>query len=423
MFIKSNFGRYFYTIKTQLFLYSYIVYIRNKLKTIFHTMRCSLYFFLFIGLSIQVSAQGIGSSAFSDGKKPNSIQTAMSFLLITPDAKAGAMGDAGVATTPDLYSMHWNPAKLSFLDGSSGGSLSYSPWLKNLVPDINFAYLTYFKKLADQGVLAGSVRYFSLGDIQLTDINQVDLGTYSPNEFAIDAAYSRKFGETFSLGTAIRYIRSSLSNGQFSASDVLRPASAFAADVSAYGTNPTTILGKVAQVSWGINFSNIGTKVSYAQGGSKYFLPTNLRLGLATSLAMNDLDKLTITLDLNKLLVPTSPELDANGKIIAGKDPNRSMVSGIFGSFSDAPGGFSEELREINYAMGAEYMFSNQFALRTGYFYENPAKGDRQFITVGGGFKTQKIGIDLAYILANQQKSPMANTLRFSLTYTLPSKN
>jgi hypothetical protein len=332
------------------------------------------------------------------------------------------MGDAGVATTPDLYSMHWNPAKLSFLEGSSGGSLSYSPWLKNLVPDINFAYLTYYKKLVNQGVLAGSVRYFSLGDIQLTDINQVDLGTYSPNEFAIDAAYSRKFGETFSLGTAIRYIRSSLSNGQFSASDVLRPASAFAADVSAYGTNPTTILGKVAQVSWGINISNIGTKVSYAQGGSKYFLPTNLRLGVATSLAMNDLDKLTITLDLNKLLVPTSPELDANGKIIAGKDPNRSMVSGIFGSFSDAPGGFSEELREINYAMGAEYMFSNQFALRTGYFYENPTKGDRQFITVGGGFKTQKIGIDLAYILANQQKSPMANTLRFSLTYTLPSK-
>jgi hypothetical protein len=386
-------------------------------------MRCYLCFFLGMVLSLQVSAQGIGPGTLADGKKPNSIQTAMSFLLITPDAKAGAMGDAGVATTPDLYAMHWNPAKLSFLEGSFGGSLSYSPWLKNLVPDINFTYLTYYKKLADQGVLAGSIRYFSLGDIQLTDINQIDLGTYSPNEFAIDAAYSRKFGETFSLGTAIRYARSSLSNGQFSASDVLRPASAFAADISAYGTNPTTMFGKEAQLSWGINISNIGTKVSYAQGGSKYFLPTNLRLGVATSLAMNDFDKLTFTLDLNKLLVPTSPEVDVNGQIIAGKDPNRSMVSGIFGSFSDAPGGFSEELREINYAFGAEYMFSDQFALRSGYFYEHPTKGDRQFLTLGGGFKTQKIGIDLAYILAKQQKSPMANTLRFSLSYVLPQKN
>jgi len=386
-------------------------------------MRCYLCFFLGMVLSLQVSAQGIGPGTLADGKKPNSIQTAMSFLLITPDAKAGAMGDVGVATTPDLYAMHWNPAKLSFLEGSFGGSLSYSPWLKNLVPDINFTYLTYYKKLADQGVLAGSIRYFSLGDIQLTDINQIDLGTYSPNEFAIDAAYSRKFGETFSLGTAIRYARSSLSNGQFSASDVLRPASAFAADISAYGTNPTTMFGKEAQLSWGINISNIGTKVSYAQGGSKYFLPTNLRLGVATSLAMNDFDKLTFTLDLNKLLVPTLPEVDVNGQIIAGKDPNRSMVSGIFGSFSDAPGGFSEELREINYAFGAEYMFSDQFALRSGYFYEHPTKGDRQFLTLGGGFKTQKIGIDLAYILAKQQKSPMANTLRFSLSYVLPQKN
>jgi hypothetical protein len=385
-------------------------------------MRYYLYLFFCLGLAIQVHAQGIGPGTSADGKKPNSIQTAMSFLLITPDAKAGAMGDAGVATAPDLYAMHWNPAKLSFLEGTSGISFSYSPWLKNLVPDINFAYLTYYKKLADQGVLAGAIRYFSLGDIQLTDINQIDLGTYSPNEFAIDAAYSRKFGETFSLGTAFRYVRSSLSNGQFSASDVLRPASAFSADVSAYGTYPTTMFGKEAQLSWGINISNIGTKISYAQGGSKYFLPTNLRVGVASSLAMNDFDKLTFTIDLNKLLVPTSPQVDINGQIIAGKDPNRSMVSGIFGSFSDAPGGFSEELREINYAFGAEYVFSDQFALRSGYFYEHPTKGDRQFITVGGGFKTQKIGIDLAYILAKQQKSPMANTLRFSLNYKFLEK-
>ncbi len=388
-----------------------------------HFKRCFTSLFLCIGVSLQVGAQGIGSTTLADGKKPNSIQTAMSFLLISPDAKAGAMGDAGVATDADLYAMHWNPSKLAFLKGASGLSVSYSPWLKNLVPDINFAYLTYYKKMTEQGVLAGSIRYFSLGDIQLTDINQVDLGTYRPNEFAIDAVYSKKFGESFSLGTAVRYVRSSLSNGQFYASEMLRPASAFAADVSAYGKHPATIFGNDAQVSWGVNISNIGTKVSYAQGGSKYFLPTNLRIGVASSLEMNDFDKLTFTLDLNKLLVPTSPELDANGKIIAGKDPNRSMVSGIFGSFSDAPGGFSEELREISYAFGAEYIFSEQFAVRSGYFYEHPTKGDRQFFTLGGGFKTDKIGIDLAYILANQQKSPMANTLRFSLNYVLPDKN
>jgi hypothetical protein len=387
-----------------------------------HFKRCFTFLCLCLGSSLQLSAQGIGSTSLADGKKPNSIQTAMSFLLISPDAKAGAMGDAGVATDPDLYAMHWNPAKMAFLKGSSGISVSYSPWLKNLVPDINFAYLSYFKKFEEKGVLSTSIRYFSLGDIQLTDINQIDLGTYRPNEFALDVAYSKSFGETFSLGTAVRYVRSSLSNGQFYAGEVLRPASAFAADVSAYGKHPATIFGKDAQVSWGVNISNIGTKVSYAQGGSKYFLPTNLRLGAATSFAMNDFDKLTFTLDLNKLLVPTSPELDANGNIIAGKDPNRSMVSGIFGSFSDAPGGFSEELREINYAFGAEYIFSEQFAVRTGYFYEHPTKGDRQFITVGGGFQTQKMGIDLAYILANQQKSPMANTLRFSLSYKFPEK-
>jgi hypothetical protein len=379
--------------------------------------------FLCLGFSLKVSAQGIGSTTLVDGKKPNSIQTAMSFLLISPDSKAGAMGDAGVATDPDLYALHWNPSKMAFLKGASGVSVSYSPWLKNLVPDINFAYLTYFKKLSEQEVLAGSIRYFSLGDIQLTDINQVDLGTYRPNEFSVDAAYSKRFGETFSLGTAVRYIRSSLSNGQFYASEVLRPASAFAADVSAYGKHPATVFGKDAQISWGINVSNIGTKVSYAQGGSKYFLPTNLRLGAATSLLLNDFDKLTLTLDLNKLLVPTSPELGMNGQIIAGKDPNRSTVSGIFGSFSDAPGGFAEELHEISYAFGAEYIFSEQFAVRTGYFYEHPTKGDRQFITLGGGFKKDKIGIDLAYILANQQKSPMANTLRFSLSYVFLDKN
>lgn len=377
---------------------------------------------LLCGLSQEVVAQSVSSGALADGKKPNSIQTAMSFLMISPDAKAGAMGDAGVATSPDAYALHWNPAKLDFLEASSGFSLSYAPWLKNLVPDINFAYLTYHHKIQDIGTLAGSIRYFSLGDIQLTDINQQDLGTYRPNEFAIDIAYSKKFGESFGLGTALRYMRSSLSNGQFYAGELLRPASAFAADVSAFGQKEATIFGSDALLRWGVNISNIGTKVSYTQGGSKYFLPTNLKFGTAAVLPINDLDKLTLTLDVNKLLVPTSPELDVNGNIIRGKDPNRSMISGMFGSFSDAPGGFSEELRELSYSFGAEYVYNDQFALRTGYFYEHPTKGDRQFLTLGAGFMTPQYGIDLAYIVANQAKSPLANTLRFSLSYKFPQK-
>lgn len=384
--------------------------------------RNTLFLGFFFGLNGVVMAQSVSSGALADGKKPNSIQTAMSFLMIAPDAKAGGMGDVGVATAPDAYALHWNPAKLDFLESASGFSLSYAPWLKNLVPDINFAYLTYHHQIQDVGTLAGSIRYFSLGDIQLTDINQQDLGTYRPNEFAIDVAYSKKFGESFGLGTALRYIRSSLSNGQFYAGELLRPASAFSADVSAFGRKESNVFGRDAFINWGINISNIGTKVSYSQGGSKYFLPTNLKIGLATEFAVNDLDKLTFALDLNKLLVPTSPEVDANGVILRGKDPNRSMVSGIFGSFSDAPGGFAEELREISYSFGAEYVYNEQFALRAGYFYENPTKGDRQFLTLGAGFMTKQYGIDLGYVLANQQKSPLANTLRFSLSYKFPQK-
>ncbi len=347
----------------------------------------------------------------------------MPFLLISPDARAGAMGDVGAATQPDNYATHWNPAKMAFLKESGAISLSYSPWLKNLVPDINFAYLTAYHRLDDRQVISGSLRYFSLGNIQLTDVNKQDLGIYSPNEFALDFSYSRKFGESFSLGTAMRYVRSSLSNGQFYEGENLRPASAFAGDISAYFNKEAQIMGTNANWSLGMNVSNIGTKVSYAQGGSKYFLPSNLKFGAAATFNLSGADQFTLALDLNKLLVPTSPEVDANGEIIAGKDPNRSVISGMFGSFSDAPGGTAEEFREINYSLGAEYLFNNQFALRMGYFYENPSKGDRQFLTIGSGFMTDKFSVDLAYIIANQAKSPLANTLRFSLAYKFERGN
>lgn len=357
----------------------------------------------------------------SDGKFSNSIQTAAPFLLIAPDARSGAMGDVGAAISADVNSMHWNPAKLAFVENRTGFSVSYTPWLRNLVPDIDLGYLAVYHQLDDRNTIGGSLRYFSYGSIQLTDNSQQDIGIYSPNEFAVDGTFARKFGENFSLGTAIRYIRSSLSNGQFNGQEI-RPASALAADVSAYFKNGTMLLGKDAEVAWGVNISNIGTKVNYSDAAEKSFLPTNLKLGGATTLNIDDLNKFTVALDINKLLVPTNPIRDEDGKIISGKDPDRSVPSGIFGSFSDAPGGFSEEMKEINYSLGTEYWYNQQFAIRAGYFYENPTKGDRQYVTLGAGLKYNVFNLDFAYLLANQQKSPLAQTLRFSLLFNFAKK-
>ncbi|NEU10336.1 type IX secretion system outer membrane channel protein PorV [Flavihumibacter sp. R14] len=357
----------------------------------------------------------------SDGKYYNTIQTAAPFLLIAPDARSGAMGDVGVAISSDANSLHWNPAKLAFVENQTGFAVSYTPWLRNLVPDIDLGYLSVYHRLDDRNTIGGSLRYFSYGSIQLTDDNQQDIGIYSPNEFAIDGTFARRFGDNFSLGTAVRYILSSLSNGQFNGQEI-RPASALAADVSAYFRNGTVLLGKDAEVAFGLNISNIGTKVSYSDAAPKSFLPTNLKLGGATTFNLDDLNTFTVALDMNKLLVPTSPVLDENGVIISGKDPDRSVPSGIFGSFSDAPGGFSEELHEISYSLGTEYWYNKQFAVRAGYFYEHPTKGDRQYVTVGAGLKYNVFNLDFAYLLANQHESPLAQTLRFSLIFNFEKK-
>lgn len=353
----------------------------------------------------------------SDGKRSNNtIQTAAPFLLITPDARSGAMGDAGVAISPDANSMHWNPAKLAFLDKPTGLSASYTPWLRNLVPDVDLGYLTIYHRLDKRNTIGGALRYFSYGSIQLTDNQQNDIGVYSPNEFSIEGSFSRKFGDGFSLGTTIRYIRSSLSNGQFNGQDI-QPATALAADASAYFKKGTVMFGKDTELAFGLNMSNIGTKMSYSDGGSKSFLPANMKFGSATTFILDDMNRFTVALDLNKLLVPTSPIRDSNGNIISGRDPDRSVPSGIFGSFTDAPGGFSEEIGEISYSLGTEYWYNKQFAIRSGYFYETPSKGDRRYFTVGAGLKYNVFNLDLAYLLANQQTSPLAQTLRFSLVF------
>jgi len=363
----------------------------------------------------------IGNTQFN-GSESNNIVTSVPFLLITPDARAGAMGDAGVAVAGDVNSSSINASKLAFIDKPYGFAVSYSPWLKSLVPDINLAYLSGFYKLDERNTIGASLRYFSLGSIQLTDINQQDLGIANPNEVAFDVSYARSFGQEFSLGSSLRYIYSNLASGQLSSSGQVRGGKAVAVDVSGLYKTTTTMFGRQAILSAGANISNIGTKMSYSDGGESFFLPTNFKLGGASTLVVDDYSTFTFALDFNKLLVPTQPVYDINGQIVKGKDPNRSVPAGIFGSFSDAPGGFSEELKEVGISTGLEYWYNQQFALRAGYNYQSPAKGDSRYFTLGLGLKYNVFNIDFSYLLANAQTSPLANTLRFGLLFNFGDK-
>ncbi|MGF7082386.1 type IX secretion system outer membrane channel protein PorV [Mucilaginibacter sp. UYCu711] len=355
----------------------------------------------------------------ANGSAYNSIHYVVPFLTISPDSRSGAMGDAGVALSPDVNANYWNPSKLAFLDTSSNAiGLSYSPWLRHLVPDVSISYLSFAHNIDKRNAIGMSMRYFNLGSIQLVDANQNDQGTYRPSEFSIDGSFARKFGNNFSLGLTLRYIHSNLFSQSFvsGSSQAAKPGNAVAADISMYHTNSVQQFGKDATFSYGIDISNIGSKISYSDVGQSYFLPTNLRMGVANTINIDEFNQLTLAFDINKLLVPTSPIRDANGNIIKGHDDNVSVPAGIFGSFSDAPGGFSEELKEITFAPGFEYVYDQQFALRGGYFYENAAKGGRQFLTLGLGLKYDIYRFDFSYLAASQQSSPLANTLRFSLS-------
>jgi hypothetical protein len=371
----------------------------------------------------KTSAQVSNTNVLTNGSEGNNIITAVPFLLITPDARAGAMGDAGVAIAGDVNSASINASKLGFLDKPYGFAISYSPWLKRLVSDINLAYISGYYKFGDRNTIAASLRYLSLGQIQLTDINKQDLGISNPNEMAFDVSYVRTFGDNFSLGTSVRYIYSNLSSGQISGNLLVKGGEALAADVSGLFKKESTLFGKDATLSAGLNISNIGTKISYSDTGASFFLPTNFKLGGASTIQIDDINQFVFALDFNKLLVPTQPIYDNNGRIVKGKDPNRSVPSGIFGSFSDAPGGFSEELKEVGISTGLEYWYNQQFALRAGYNYQSPLKGDNRYFTLGAGLKYNVFNIDFAYLLASQQTSPLANTLRFSLLFNFESKS
>lgn len=347
----------------------------------------------------------------------NTVSTAVPFLRIAPDARSGGMADVGIAITPDANSIFWNASKMAFIEKNSGLSITYTPWLRNLVNDIFLADITGFWKVDELQTLSGSLRYFSLGNITFTDASGNVLQDFRPNEFAIDVAYSRKLADQLSAGLDLKYIYSNLASGQFVNGIPIKPASGVAADVSLFYTNEFEMGDKDAYFNTGLNISNIGNKITYTSSVEKDFIPTNLGIGATYGVHFDGYNEMSLSLDFNKLLVPTPDSADANSNGIYDYK-EQSTVSGILSSFSDAPRGFSEELDEVMIAAGLEYWYNQQFAVRTGFFHEAPSKGNRQFFTVGLGIKYNVFGLDFSYLIpSSNQTNPLDNTLRFTLNF------
>lgn len=356
----------------------------------------------------------------------NPITTGVTSLSITPDARGASMGDLGAATDPDVNSQFWNPSKYAFAYSKAGASLSYTPWLRKIVNDIFLANLTGYYKIgnSDNQSVSASLRYFSLGEINTNDDSGAALSSINPFEMAVDVGYARKLSEKFSMGVALRYIYSDLGYSEYASTERTKGASAFAADLSAYYTTYPVIGRNECQWSVGANISNIGSKVSYDGGDNPAFLPTNLKIGTAFTFPIADYHNLTLAFDANKLLVPAKPRREDYENQEAYEDAlqnwkDESSIAGIFKSFNDAPGGASEELREINYSIGAEYAYNQQFFLRAGYFHENKWKGNRQYFSLGAGFSLNVLRLDAAYMIATAQTSPLDQTLRFTLTFDM----
>jgi hypothetical protein len=377
----------------------------------------------------QVSSQQLGGATI------NPITTAVPFLLISPDSKQGAMGDVGAATDPDVNSIHWNGSKLAFMDKKFGVGVTVTPWLRNLVPDINLYYLSGYAKINDKQAVGASLRYFSLGNIDLTDAQGTHTGSFKPNEFAIDLAFSQKLSKNLSLGVATRFINSSISRVYFNGSSG-NAASTFAVDLSMFYKSDKFKLGdKKAVGTLGLAFTNIGAKIKYSN--DQNFIPMNMRLGGGLKTEIDDYNSFGIYVDFNKLLVPTPPkyEVDPNTgqilidpatgkKVIAeGKDPNVDVATGIIQSFGDAPGGFKEELQEVNKSVGMEYNYNNLFMVRAGFFHEAKTKGARQYFTVGAGFKFKVIGVDFSYLIPTTLQNPLQRTWRVTLSFNFDAAN
>lgn len=368
-------------------------------------------------LPFWLSAQNSGSVLGQDQNR-RVIPVAVPFLTIAPDSRSGAMGDVGAAISPDANAIHWNPAKLAFIEQASGFSLSYNPWLMRLVNDMWLSYLSGYKRLSKLETIGGSIRYMNLGSMQFTDLVGNPLQEFNPREIAVDITYARKLSSNLSIAPAFRFIHSNLAGNISNAGTNVnaQPGNTVAVDLGVYYQSQTTFGNIPATVAFGGNISNVGLKLTYNDPESRDFIPTNLRLGTAVTGEFDEYNKLTLAFDINKLMVP-SPVVQ-NGRLTI---PNRSLVSGIFGSFTDAP--FSEEIQEIMLAFGTEYWYNDIFALRGGYFHESDTKGGRKFATVGAGLKFNTLNINFAYLIPMRQNMPLADSLRFSLLFNFGGKN
>ncbi len=378
---------------------------------------------------VMLMAVVLSMPLFAQKEQFNPIYTGVTSLSIAPDARAGALGDVGVATDPDVNSQYWNPAKYPFTIARAGVSMSYTPWLRQLVSDIDLVNLVGFYRIGDYSAVSGSLTYFSLGEVFVEDEM-----TIKPYEMALDLAYSRMLSETFSAAIALRYIHSDL---QYNYADDMSPGNAFAADIALYYNNYIMLGNRECMLGLGLNASNIGTKISYDDGATNQFIPTNLRLGASLLIPIDEYNTISFSADINKLMVPTRPTysqfLEDNGYEQGDNSyyseyqtwlestgyNDISPISGIFKSFGDAPGGFSEEMKEIYGGIGIEYCYNQQFSVRGGYHYENEYKGNRKYFTVGAGFRMSVFSLDAAYLISTAQSNPLDQTLRFSLSFDM----
>lgn len=355
----------------------------------------------------------------------NPVNTSVTSQTIAPDARAAGMGDVGVATDPDVNSQYWNPAKYPFCISRAGVSLNYTPWLRQLVSDMDLAYLSGYYRIGDYSAVSASLRYFSLGEVMTNYDSTTGLSdgmTINPYEMSFDVAYSLMLSEKFSIAAAVRWIYSDLT---YNYTDDTSPGSAFAADIACYYNNYINIGARECQLGIGLNISNIGSKITFGGSEDSEFIPTNMRLGVALMVPIDEYNRFTIAADANKLLVPTYPKLE-DGESSEEYDQrvqkdyyDVSSISGIFKSFGDAPGGFKEELQEVNWSVGAEYVYNDKFTLRAGYHHESENKGNRKYFTVGAGFRMSAFSLDCGYVIATAKSNPLDQTLRFTLGFDM----
>ncbi|MBQ3876863.1 MAG: type IX secretion system outer membrane channel protein PorV [Prevotella sp.] len=360
--------------------------------------------------------------AYADDYKTttfNPVEHAVISQTIAPDARAAGMGDVGAATDPDVNSQYWNLAKYPFCISRAGISLNYTPWLRQLVNDIDLAYVAGYYRIGDYGALSGSLRYFSLGEVWLNDGSDM---TVNPYEMSFDVAYSRMLSETFSMGVGLRWLYSDL---RYDYSEDSKPASAFAADLALYYNNYVMLGSRECQLGLGATLSNLGSKISFYGDEESQFIPANLRLGASLMIPVDEYNRFSIAADANKLLVPTVPRQGVDESNSDYQDRVRreysdvSSIKGMFDSFSDAPGGFKEELEEVQWSVGAEYVYHDQFSLRAGYHHESQSKGNRKYFTVGGGFRMSVFSLDVGYVISTAQSNPLDQTLRFTLAFDM----